>query len=95
MKLTKADKELLKEWGFPEEDFAQIQSALAKTKTVYELLSDDKNNSDTKIPREEALIILGRKQYLSGIARSAFHWSAVRENAKGQKVYFDSSKLFK
>lgn len=34
--------------------------------------------------------------YLSGISRSAFHWSSVRETkTEGMSVYFDSSKLFR
>jgi len=47
-----------------------------------------------KISREDAIKILGMETYLSGIARSAFHWSACRENEKGDIVSFDSSKLF-
>jgi hypothetical protein len=94
MKLTSEDKKLLIKWGFPESDFAQIEEAFAKTKTSYELLSDDEKNDDKKISREEALEILGRETYLSGIGRSAFHCTSVRENEKGQKVYFNSRKLF-
>ncbi|MFD1736200.1 hypothetical protein ACFSCX_06435 [Bacillus salitolerans] len=86
MKLTSEDKELLLKWGFPEKDFYQIE--VATRKTTYEL--DDK-----KISAKEALEILGRETYLSGISRSAFHWSSCRENEKGQIVYFNSSKLFK
>lgn len=93
MKLTKEDKNLLSGWGYPEDDFEQIERALAKTKTTYELFNDE-NNEDKEISREEAIEILGRETYLSGIGRSAFHWSSVRENEEGQKVYFDSSKLF-
>lgn len=94
MKLTSEDKKLLQSWGYPEDDFRQIEEAFAKTNTKYELLSEDKNE-DEKISREEAVEILGRETYLSGIVRSAFHWSSVRENNKGQKVYFNSSNLFK
>ena len=86
MKLTKEDKELLKNWGHEERDFNQIEEATIKT--TY------KTNRN-KITANEALDILGRKVYLSGISRSAFHWSACRQNEKGQTVYFDSSKLFK
>lgn len=86
MKLTTEDKETLKEYGFPDEDISQIEEATKKT--VYEM--DDK-----KISQKKAIEILGRKKYLSGISRSAFHFSAVRDNDKGETVYFDSSKLFK
>lgn len=86
MKLTSKDKELLTKWGYRKEDFNQIERAT--TKTEYEI-----NNE--RISLTEALNILGREAYLSGIARSAFHWTAYRENEKGQGVLFDSSKLFK
>jgi len=48
-----------------------------------------------KISREDAIKILGMETYLSGIARSAFHWNSVRDSENGESVYFDSSKLFK
>ena len=85
MKLTNKDKELLTSWGHPESDFAQIEKAMSKT--TYE-------TNGKKISRDEALETLGRKEYLSGISRSAFHWSACR-GEEGNYVYFDSSKLFK
>ena len=85
MKLTSEDKKILKNWGYKSSDFKQIERATSKTE--YEL-------NDEKITLTEALEVLGREEYLSGIARSAFHWSACRENEKGQTVYFNSSKLF-
>ena len=91
MKLTNEDKALLLDWGYPEEDFAQIEEAFQKSKTTYEL-------GDFRISREEAIRLLGRRQYLSGVARSAFHRTAAREvpmSTSGEVVYFDSSKLFK
>ena len=88
MKLTSEDKKVLIEWGHREEDLKQIEEATAKTKTVCEMNGE-------KISREKAIEILGRKEYLSGISRSAFHWSAGRDNEKGETVSFDSSKLFK
>lgn len=91
MKLTNEDKALLLDWGYPEEDLAQIEEAFQKSKTKYELGS-------FSISREEALRLLGRRQYLSGIARSAFHRTAARSvpmSMSGEVVYFDSSNLFK
>lgn len=88
MKLTNEDRAMLLDWGYPEEDFAQIEEAFKKSKTTYEL-------GDTSISREDAIAALGRRDYLSGIARSAFHFTAARETADGKFVYFDSSKLFK
>lgn len=91
MKLTSEDKKLLTEWFYSEEDCKQIERAT--TKTIYDYY-DDKGRKIT-IKAEEAIAMLGREKYLSGIARSTFHWSSCRENEKGQTVHFDSSKLFK
>lgn len=88
MKLTASDKEILKEFGYPAEDMGQIERATLKKYTTYKI--DDK-----KATLEEILAILNREEYLSGIGRSAFHWSAVRETENGKLVYFDSSRLFK
>jgi len=90
MKLTGEDKKLLTEWGYPEEDFNQIERAT--TKTTYALSENGKIHS--KVTADEAIDILGREDYLSGMGRSAFHWSACRENKEGQRIYFNSSKLF-
>lgn len=91
MKLAESDKELLISWGFAEKDFPQIEEAFQKSKTKYKLGS-------TPISREKAINLLGRERYLSGISRSAFHFSAAREvpnSTTGENIYFDSSALFK
>ena len=91
MKLTTTDKKMLLEWGHPESDFRQIEEAFKKSKTKYEL-------GGKPISREEAICLLGQRQYLSGIARSAFHYTAAREvpmSTTGEIVYFDSSNLFR
>lgn len=91
MKLIKEDKELLLKNGYTEEDFPQIEVAMLKKNTKYEL-------NDKLISREEAIAILGREKYVSGISRSAFHWSAVRQVKEGsdeELIYFDSSNLFR
>jgi len=85
MKLTSEDKKILTKWGYLEEDFKQIERAT--TKTEYEL-------DEERITLTEVLEILDRETYLSGISRSAFHWSCCRQNDKGKTVYFDSSKMF-
>ncbi len=88
MKLTNKDKDILREFGYEDKDFKQIEMATLKNHTVYEL--DNK-----KIQLEKVLEIMDRKEYLSGIARSAFHFSSVRFTLDEKEVYFDSSKLFK
>ena len=63
------------------------------------LFSDSIYNNITlhneTISREDVIEILGRTEYLSGIARSAFHGSASRETNDNKNVYFDSSNLFR
>lgn len=86
MKLLTEDKKILKEWGISSEDFEQINMAIKKTKFTV-------NNK--RITLTKVLEILDRKTFLSGISRSAFHWSCTREGYKGIIVSFDSSALFK
>ena len=88
MNLTKTDKDLLLGWGYSERDFPQIEEALQKSKTKYKLES-------AQISRDKAISLLGREQFLSGISRSAFHHTAVRQTADGRFVFFDSSNLFR
>ncbi|WP_024622455.1 hypothetical protein [Metaclostridioides mangenotii] len=88
MKLTNKDKEILRGFGYPNEDFKQIERATFKKYTTYELNGEN-------ISLEKVLEIMDREEYLSGIARSAFHWSAVRQTLNEKEVYFNSSKLFK
>ena len=87
MKLTKEDKMQLMEWGYKECGLPQIEEATCGNRTTYIM-------GQTSISKEEAIRVLGRREYLSGIARSAFHCSAVRAGADGQTVLFDSSRLF-
>lgn len=84
MKLLKEDKKMLLNWGYLEEDLKQIQRAINKTNYI---LTD--KQTENKITSEKAKDILGTEKFLSGISRSAFHWSAMRDN-----IYFDSRKLF-
>ena len=93
MKLTNEDKKLLVGLGHKEEDLKQIEKATVKT--MYELSKTSFNTENFEISANEAIEILGRRNYLNGISRSAFHRSACVDNGNGQVVHFDSSKLFK
>lgn len=88
MKLTAEDKRHLIEWGYSERDLDRIEEAMQRDKTTYEM-------GLCPISREEAITVLGRLEYLSGIARSAFHFSAARTASDGRVVIFDSSRLFR
>lgn len=71
------------------EDKEQIKRALKCTK--YRLCGD---YTTTKISRKEAIEILGKELFVSGLERSAFHWTALRTNGD-KSILFDSSDLFK
>lgn len=87
MRLTDRDKEYLIKHGYLEKDMQQIEEAMKKT--VYKI------NNKKRISAKKACKLLGREAYLSGLSRSAFHWSAAREiGDSGNIVLFDSSKLF-
>ena len=90
LKLTKADKSYLRECGYLDEDFEQIEDA--SIVTVYSL-KHKKGFGYKFLSWKEAVAVLGRHLFLSGLGRSAFHWSAVREH-NGHEIEFDSSKLF-
>lgn len=91
MKLTISDIALLKSWGYMQKDIPQIQEAVLRSS--YELY--EKKTDKTKfISASDAISILGREIFLSGIGRSAFHWSSSRET-EDYVVSFDSRILFK
>lgn len=87
MKLTAEDTELLRSWGYHDGDFAQIEEAMQKSKTKY-------SHYCKLISREEAIRLLGRRKYLAGLCRSAFHRTAVQDVGDGTFVHFDSGRLF-
>ena len=87
MKLNQSDREILLHMGVPPEDFDQIERAATGGKTIY-------SSQGKRIGQKEAIRILGRKEYLSGISRSAFHYTCVRHTPDGTPVFFDSKNLF-
>ena len=87
--LTDADKELLTHYGRSATDFAQIEECA--NKTIYILDAGSPEAHPIRI--EEALKLLGRDLFLSGISRSAFHWTSSRETPDGQHtVSFESGR---
>ena len=81
------EKKIMRELNIPESDIPQIERAAAKTRY--------KTENGKRISRQEARALLGEKEFFSGLARSAFHWTAARETKDGKKIYFDSSAFFK
>ena len=93
MKLTKDDVIYLKYIGeTDEENIKQIERATSKT--VYHVF--DSTGQKQRIGVKKAIELLGRENFLSGIARSAFHFTAYQKSNDGAYgVMFNSSALFK
>lgn len=103
LKLSDSDIKYLKKIGHTDEDIPQIEEAL--NKTIYKVgdatiledgtieIPDDQD--DRIITAQEAREILGDEKFLSGLSRSAFHWTSGRwSDDDTEYVSFDSSKLF-
>lgn len=88
MNLTKSDQDYLISLGHITNDLPQIEEAMREYMTTYTMGSK-------RITRQEAIEQLGRQKYLSGLSRSAFHYSAVQYTSNNIPIYFDSSKLLK
>lgn len=94
-KLEKWQKEKLLEWGYQEDDIAQIEKALTKTTFTMHFNKLD-GLKDKKITQWEARWHLTPEDFLSGLSRSAFHYSSSRTSKEGDfTIHFDSSKLFR
>lgn len=89
MKLTETERIFLKKRGYSDKDFPQIEMAIDISE--YHLYNNQEKS--VSITSEKAIKLLGKEEFLSGIARSAFHWSAVRVN-NNIKILFDSKRLF-
>lgn len=89
--LTKSDIDTLKKWGVLETDLSQINYAI--THTDYYLCNE--GGKEVKITHKQARKMLGDELFLSGISRSSFHFTSLRELTPQQSIYFDSSKMFK
>ena len=87
-KLTEEDMEMLKKWGYRDDDIESIQQCFDDDGF------DMRDRFNRKIDAETAINMLGQEEFLSGIGRSCFHWSAAR--GSGQKtVEFDTSEWHK
>lgn len=95
MKFTEEHKKILREFGHPEEDMWQLEEATKNGNTVYTLRSNDHSVKTRRISTKECIELLGIRGFLSGISRSAFHWSSSREVDDVLTIDFDSSRLFK
>ena len=85
--LSDKDKKTLLKWGHPEKELKQIEDA---------------TNAGTFQTKKGACIgwltakrLVGTENFLSGIARASFHWTATRDSAVCGFVYFNFSNYFK
>ena len=96
MKMSKRQIEILKGFGEDDESIEQVERAA--TVTIYKY-------KGRRISRKKAIELLGEEEFLSGLDRSAFHWTCIRwvDNEKADKsinsfmheyVYFDSRRFF-
>ena len=84
MKLNKEEKKLLKEFGYSEEDLLQIQNLKFTFKLYKGAIMGE------KITIKRAKKILGTIDFLSGIGRASFHWTAFRSTNDGG-IYIQSN----
>lgn len=87
--ITKEDKAYLSELGYPKKDIDQIEYAASHTKYIH---------GSKRVSATKAIEILGKKEFLSGLCRSAFHETASREPLDKNDynmVLFDSSEMFR
>lgn len=88
MKLTNKDKNYLSSIGYHNDDFDVIERNSKSIK--YELMSRQNKDISIKLNQKQAISLLGRETFLSGIGRATFHDSAVRttESNPNLSVYF-------
>ena len=93
MKLTNKDKNYLIAIGYLTEDLNEIENA---TRTMFlEMFSNnDENIPDVRINQKQAITLLGREAFLSGVARATFHSTAIRvcTSTPNMSVYFERKK---
>ena len=94
MKITEEDVAILYEMEVPPEDIPQIREVALSKYTRYTLYENEEG-AGKRISAAEAIRLLGKRTWLSGLSRSAFHFTAVRpvENSEAF-VLFDSRRYF-
>ena len=94
MKLTTEELAALMDMRYPESDIRQIKEAALSKNTKYTLYENNHVKGKC-ISAKKAIRLLGRRVWLTGLGRSAFHWSACRTVEGSQQfIIFDSRRLF-
>lgn len=91
--LTKEDKDFLRQKGYSIKDVAEIDYAASRSR-YFRVVETQGETLDVPISAQQAVDILGKELWLSGISRSTFHWTCSRISSDGTTVRFDSSSAF-
>lgn len=88
-RLKEQEVALLKQFGYTGEDIEQIEEAVLAGEFI--------TSKGKKVDWLTAKRIVGRKEFLSGIGRASFHWTAMRycQNNPRRSILFDFSNFFK
>ena len=92
MKLTKKDKDLLIKRGYQSYEMAEIENSRFR----YEMFWNTNGlQSAIQVTQKQAIKMLGREDFISGIARATYHDTAVRyikDDNNGSGIYFKNKK---
>lgn len=85
MKLTEQDKQTLRDFGHPESDMRQLGEAARRCKYTDE--------HHKRISAEKVIEKIGRRAWLAGLSRAAYHASASQGEYGQNYVSFDCWKM--
>jgi hypothetical protein len=88
MKLTNKDKDLLIKRGYRNDDLTEIENSRFRFEMFW-------GTNAIQITQKQALKLLGREDFISGIARATFHSTSVRnikDFGDDSGVYFKKIK---
>jgi hypothetical protein len=93
MKLTNKDKNYLISIGYTNDDFSAIEftSNIMNYDLILIFKEKQKLHPQIRLTQKQAIGLLGRNKFLSGLSRATFHNSAVRSNEglPNMEVYFN------
>jgi hypothetical protein len=96
MKLTNKDKNYLISIGYTNDDFSEIEftSNIMNYDLILIFKEKQKLHPQIRLTQKQAIGLLGRDKFLSGLSRATFHGSAVRSNEglPNMEIYFNIRK---
>ena len=85
MKLTEQDKIILRDFGHPESDMRQLCEAARRCKYTDE--------SRNRLSVDKVIEMIGRRAWLAGLSRAAYHATASQGEYGKNYVSFDCWKM--